>query len=70
MSLAARQDVQGCYLKQWFRCGYGRSDGAIDRCAIQELSADFDETGGDIQELLVALTQTDAFLYRKAGGTP
>ena len=24
--------------------------------------------GGDIKELIVALTQTDAFLYRKAGG--
>ena len=68
--LADSQDVQECYVKQWFRYGYGRSDGAVDRCAIQELSEDFDETGGDIKELLVALTQTDAFLYRKAGGTP
>ena len=26
--------------------------------------------GGDIKEMLVALTQTDAFLYRRSGGTP
>jgi hypothetical protein len=35
---------------------------------MDALKKQFDEGGGDIKELLVALTQTDAFLYRKAGG--
>jgi hypothetical protein len=68
--LADSQDVQRCYVTQWFRFGYGRSEAKTERCAIQTLSTQFEESGGDIRELLVALTQTDAFLYRRAGGTP
>jgi hypothetical protein len=68
--LADSADVQECYVKQWFRYGYGRSDTAVDKCAIRGLGEGFTESGGDIKELLVALTQSDAFLYRKAGGTP
>ena len=68
--LADSAQVQECYVKQWFRYGYGRSDTAVDKCAIRGLGEGFTESGGDIKELLVALTQSDAFLYRKAGGTP
>ncbi len=68
--MADSKDVQQCYVTQWFRFGYGRSEGSVDRCAIDDLTKSFNEAGGDIKELLVGLTQTDAFLYRKAGGTP
>jgi len=42
----------------------------VDACTIDTLNKAFDDKGGDIRELLVALTQTDAFLYRRPGGTP
>jgi hypothetical protein len=66
--LAGSGDVQGCYTKQWFRYAYGRGETSGDDCTMDWLDARFAEVGGDVKELLVALTQTDAFFYRKAGG--
>lgn len=68
--MADSEDVQGCYVKQWFRFGYGRGESKADACTVQTLQEGFIENGGDVKELLVALTQTDSFLYRRAGGTP
>jgi hypothetical protein len=68
--MADSEDVQHCYVKQWFRFGYGRSETKSDACTMQALQKGFVERGGDIKELLVSLTQSDAFLYRRAGGTP
>ena len=66
--LAASHQVERCYATQWFRYAYGRGEGADDKCTLTALGDQFAATGGDIKELIVALTQTDAFLYRKAGG--
>jgi hypothetical protein len=66
--LSQSDEVGACYSKQWFRYGYGRADGESDACAIEQINIRFNESGGDIKELLVALTQTDAFLYRQGGG--
>ena len=66
--LADSHQVERCYATQWFRYAYGRGESAEDACTVTALGDQFAETGGDIKELIVALTQTDAFLYRKAGG--
>ena len=68
--LADSEDVQRCYVKQWFRFGNGRSESKTDKCMIEKLGTGFVDEGGSIKELLVSLTQSDAFLYRRAGGTP
>jgi hypothetical protein len=68
--MADSKDVQTCYVKQWFRFGNGRAETPADKCTLDALDATFDDKGGDIKELIIALTQTDAFLYRIAGGTP
>lgn len=68
--MADSEDVQDCYVKQWFRFGYGRGENKVDACTVDTLAKGFKENGGDIKELLVSLTQTDAFLYRPVGGTP
>jgi hypothetical protein len=68
--LTTSADVSACYARQWFRYGYGRSDTEDDMCVLEGLGASFVESGGSVQELLIALTQTDAFLFRPAGGAP
>jgi Protein of unknown function (DUF1588)/Protein of unknown function (DUF1585) len=68
--LSSSGEVSACYAKQWFRYGYGRGEMEDELCTLQALNTKFTDSGGDIKELLVALTQTDAFLYRQAGGAP
>ena len=62
--------VRTCYVKQWFRFGYGRSETPDDVCSVETLKALYESKGRSARELLVALTQTDAFMFRRAGGAP
>jgi hypothetical protein len=66
--LARSTDVSRCYALQWFRFGYGRGETRSDDESLAKINAAFEASGGDVIELLVALTQTDAFRYRHAGG--
>ena len=64
--LAQSEQVRSCLVTQWFRFAHGRGDTEKDDC--KEILEDaFRESGGDVRELLVALTQTDAFRYRTKG---
>jgi hypothetical protein len=65
--LARSAQVRECFVRQWFRFAYGRTESKEDACTINELVAAFDAAAHDVRELLVALTQTDAFLYRRGG---
>jgi hypothetical protein len=67
--LADSDDVRGCYAKMWFRYAYGRMETTEDACTLDQVTTSFGESGGSVKELLVALTQTDAFMYRRAGST-
>jgi hypothetical protein len=71
-ALAASPEVRDCFTTQTFRFFYGRSEGKADACSLSQLSDAFEKSNHSISELLVALTQTDAFLYRRpnTGGTP
>jgi hypothetical protein len=62
--LAASGQVRDCAVRSWFRYGYGRGETAGDACTLQALQQAFAQ-GNRIQTLLVALTATDAFLYRR-----
>jgi hypothetical protein len=64
-ALAKSPEVRDCLVLQWFRFGYGRGEIEEDEANIDDLRADFAAAGFDVRELLVALTQTDTFLYRK-----
>jgi hypothetical protein len=70
--LSKSTTVMGCVTTQWFRFAAGRADSIADACTQKRLVARFSAAGWDMKELLVALTQTDAFLYRdtRQGGTP
>jgi Protein of unknown function (DUF1592)/Protein of unknown function (DUF1588)/Protein of unknown function (DUF1595)/Protein of unknown function (DUF1587)/Protein of unknown function (DUF1585) len=68
--LGRSAEVADCYATQWFRFGYGRGETAADACSVGQLAGSLSASGGDVRELLVALTQTDAFRYRRTGGSP
>jgi hypothetical protein len=62
--LSESEQVKDCYVDQWFRFGYGRTVSFEDQCTVDGLREVFQATGGNIDELLVALTQTTAFSHR------
>jgi hypothetical protein len=64
--LLESQIVRDCVVTQWFRFAYGRGETTDDACNLRTLEDHFDASGSNIRSLLLALTQTDAFLYRPA----
>jgi len=42
--------------------GYGRTLGPNEQCAVESVRTKFKDSGYNIQEMLLALTQSDAFL--------
>jgi hypothetical protein len=70
--LARSADAKACFVRNWFRYAYGRADvaGSRDACVLERLESAFGEAGYGIGELIVSLTQTDAFLYRRDSTAP
>lgn len=64
--LADSAQVRECLATQWFRYAAGRFEGAGDDCSVGALRAGFHGSEGDLVELIVATTQTEAFMYRSA----
>jgi hypothetical protein len=62
--LAQSKDVQGCFVGAWLTFAYGRAETPDDACTRASLETAFEQSGGRVPDLLAALTQTDAFLYR------
>jgi hypothetical protein len=60
--LASSEQVQQCFATQWMNFGYGRTLSPDEACAVESVRNKFKETGYNVQELLLALTQSDAFL--------
>jgi hypothetical protein len=63
--LATSEEVRSCVVTQWFNYGHGRTTTMEDSCTIQQLRTTFASAKYDVKALLIGLTQTDAFLYRK-----
>jgi hypothetical protein len=68
--LAGSRQVHDCLATQLFRYGHGREATDGDACTIDRLKAVSNTSGGSWKELLLALTQTDAFLLRSKGDQP
>jgi hypothetical protein len=62
--------VEECLATQLFRYGSGRPETDKDGCTLDSLKATSHASGGNFKELLLALTQTDAFLLRSKGDQP
>jgi hypothetical protein len=56
-----------CFAEQWQRFAYGRALDAADECNQETLLRAFDASGHNVKQLLLSLTQTDAFLYLGQG---
>ncbi|HZI13632.1 MAG TPA: DUF1592 domain-containing protein, partial [Myxococcus sp.] len=64
--LAEDPKVHSCVVKQWFRFAHGRADSDDDACTLSTLEAAFTRSNGNVQDLLINLTQTEAFRFRTA----
>jgi hypothetical protein len=64
--LASAPSVQNCFASHWMHFAYGRSLSDADACNKSSLQSAFKSSGYNVKRLLLALTQTDAFLYRSA----
>ncbi len=64
--LANSRQVRDCVATQWFRFGFGRFETPGDACAIAQVQEQFNDSEGDLNELLIALVQSDSFRFRQA----
>ena len=62
--------VRRCMTQQWFRYAFGRMDTDGDKPAIDAALGAFDGAGNKIPELMVALTTTNAFRFRRTLDLP
>ncbi len=63
--LSGSDSVQACIPRQWFRYAIGRVEAdEADERVILELTEDFARTDGSLQELLISITQVEAFRTR------
>jgi hypothetical protein len=67
--LARSEQVRDCAPTQWLRYALARHEAPEDACSLQQLKGSFATSGGSLRELVLAATQTDAFLhYRRPDG--
>ncbi len=64
--LAASEEMQTCFASNWMQFAYGRMLDAADACNRQSVNTAFRNAGYNVKKMLLAVTQSDAFLYRPA----
>jgi hypothetical protein len=65
-AVARSELAQRCFATNWINFGYGRVVSDDEVCSVQSVQDDFKASGYNVQELLLALTQSDSFLYLPA----
>jgi hypothetical protein len=68
--LAASPEAAACAVQSWFRYAHGRRPTDGEACVVAGLAARFDEHRHDVRALLLALVESDTFLYRRATAAP
>jgi hypothetical protein len=63
--LASLPETQACFARRFAEFGLGKSlaSDPAGACLAQDIAHRFEVAGYDVRQLLLALTQTDAFLY-------
>jgi len=64
--IASSEAAQTCFAQHWMEFGYGKTLDDSDACVQQSMNDTFKKSGGNVKQLLIDLTQTDAFLYMPA----
>jgi hypothetical protein len=64
--LATSPEIESCFASHWMRFTYGRSLEGGDSCNQQAVMNAFTGANYNVKQLLLALTQSDGFLYRSA----
>ena len=64
-ALAGSELLNRCVARQWFRFAVGRSEGKEDEGALAETWERYQGSGRNLRELIVALTGSDAFRFRR-----
>jgi hypothetical protein len=61
-ALAGSEQAQQCFATHWMNFGYGRTLKDTEACGVQSVRNQFKESGYNVQQMLLALTQSEAFL--------
>lgn len=61
--LANSEMVLTCFVKQWFRFAFARTESDADLCTLATLNAAFKKKNYRIVDLMLAVVQTDASLH-------
>jgi Protein of unknown function (DUF1592)/Protein of unknown function (DUF1588)/Protein of unknown function (DUF1595)/Protein of unknown function (DUF1587)/Protein of unknown function (DUF1585) len=64
--LADSDTVRRCVATHFFRFATRRADTDDDSCSLDAVDGQFAETGQSLQALLIAITQSDGFRFRRA----
>jgi len=69
-ALAESPVVRTCFARQVLNYAEAREvgrggDSEMDECALAQITAPFEASGGDVRELLVAIATSDAFMTRR-----
>ncbi len=62
--LANAPQVQQCFALQEFRYALSRVENPVDACSLKQIEQAFSSSQLNIQQLLLAIVQSDAFRYR------
>jgi hypothetical protein len=62
--IAQSQDVRECYVARYLTYAYGRALDSDDECSRLAAATAFEQSQGNVKELILAVTQTDGFLLR------
>ncbi len=62
--LAASPHVKRCFIRQTFRYFNGREETQADACTLVAMERAYDDSGGSLSELLIALMSSESFQYR------
>jgi hypothetical protein len=64
--LAASKQTQACVARYWYRYAFGLADGDVNACALLPAVQGLQASGGDMQELLLAIVKSSSFRARPA----
>jgi hypothetical protein len=62
--IAQSKDGQACFVSHWLEHAYRRPLDADDSCAAAELTRSFQESDGNVVQLMLTIAQSDRFKYR------